>query len=549
MKRALVLVLAVACGSIGMYAQQASVLHVKVLLLDAARQPTPVPHHALLISEDPPSTPPRRVVTTAEGIADVRLRPGNYIVESDRPVAFEGRVYQWTQRIAISAGRDSTLELNAANAAEATSPSGGSLETDPAFLLNRWGRSVVGLWTPLAHGAGFVVDAANGLVATYARLTGSMSDVEVQVTPEIKVRARIAAADPEKDVAILQVDPAVVASIPPLVPDCAAPASARLATGQEFVAIAVPLRGPKDLVTGEVVGGAAHSIEADLRLAPVAAGGPVFAAGRLAGLTSATGSDTDDSRARFVSRIVALDAVCAVLSSAAKAPPAAAPPDGTHLPVDPTRSFPAEALKAIVARRAGSLSPPQISSADFDVAFITPVHTYGAQSAPFTRTRQGAGVVDAGSPSLRPVRDFANWSDYVGDFLPVLLVRATPKLVEGFWATVARGAAQTQGVALPPIKRVKAGFARMRAFCGDQEVTPIHPFKIERRLSESEAIYEGLYAFDADALGPACATVKLTLYSDKQPDKADTRPVDPQIIQEIAKDFAAYRAATSQPAR
>ena len=32
----------------------------------------------------------------------------------------------------------------------------------------------------------------------------------------------------------------------------------------------------------------------------------------------------------------------------------------------------------------------------------------------------------------------------------------------------------------------------MRAFCGDAEVTPIHPFKIEQRVTESDVIYEGL---------------------------------------------------------
>ena len=115
--------------------------------------------------------------------------------------------------------------------------------------------------------------------------------------------------------------------------------------------------------------------------------------------------------------------------------------------------------------------------------------------------------------------DFGNWSEYVADFPPVLLIRVTPKLVEGFWTTVARGAARTQGVSLPPIKRVKSGFSRMRAFCGDAEVTPIHPFKLEQRVSESDAIYEGLYVFDPGALGPHCGPVKLVLYSEKEPDE------------------------------
>jgi hypothetical protein len=138
--------------------------------------------------------------------------------------------------------------------------------------------------------------------------------------------------------------------------------------------------------------------------------------------------------------------------------------------------------------------------------------------------------------------DFGNWSNYVEDFPPVLLVRVTPKMVEGFWTTVARGAARTQGVAIPPLKRFKYSFSRLRAFCGNTEVTPIHPFKLEHRVSETSTMYEGLYVFDPDALGPECGAVKVMLYSDKEPQKGDTRAVDPAVIQQIWQDFAPYRA-------
>jgi hypothetical protein len=138
--------------------------------------------------------------------------------------------------------------------------------------------------------------------------------------------------------------------------------------------------------------------------------------------------------------------------------------------------------------------------------------------------------------------DFANWSDYVDDFPPVLLVRVTPRLVEGFWTTVARGAARTQGMAIPPIKRIKSGFLRMRALCGDTEVTPIHPFRLEQRVTDGDAIYEGLYVFDPGALSPQCSTVKVVVYSEKEPEKAETVIVDPAVVEKIWQDFEPYRA-------
>jgi hypothetical protein len=222
----------------------------------------------------------------------------------------------------------------------------------------------------------------------------------------------------------------------------------------------------------------------------------------------------------------------------------AAPPDATHLPVEPVRPLSMDALKDAAQRRAGSLSPYQMSSSDFDVAFMTPVLIYGAHQAEQERGRErsrGPATTDGEAAVVRPLVDFGNWSEYVADFPPVLLSRVTPKLVEGFWTTVARGAARTQGVSLPPIKHFKSGLSRLRVFCGDAEVTPIHPFTLEQRVSASAALSEGLYVFDPGALGPHCGPVKLVLYSDKEPEKGDTRLVDAKVLQQIWQDFAPYR--------
>src|SRR5438034_9904883 len=66
------------------FGQALSVLHIKVVLLDAELKATPVPRHTLLISDNPATATPRLIVTGLDGTADVKLRPGNYTVESDR---------------------------------------------------------------------------------------------------------------------------------------------------------------------------------------------------------------------------------------------------------------------------------------------------------------------------------------------------------------------------------------------------------------------------------------------------------------------------------
>ena len=546
MPRALTLATLVAVLSGAASAQTLSVLHVKVTLTDAAQASIPIARHVLLISDNPATSAPRRVVTGRDGTVDVRLRPGSYTVESDEPVAFNAKGYQWTRTVQISAGRDAVLELTAANAevgaAPASSSSAAPLDIDPSLLLQQWKESVVAIWTAESRASGFIVDAA-GLVVTNQRVIGTASTVEVQLTPSVKVAARVLAADRGRDVAVLWIDPAVMASVRPVPMGCADGSRPPFAPGQRMVAIGAPLRGQTDVSLGEVLRVGAHDSVADFRFEAGIAGGPVFSGdGGLVGVSSTV--DDQDGRGSRDARVVRIDDACAVVTSAEKAMQTAQRPAGTHLPVEPLRAFPTDALEAEVQRRAGNLSAYQMSSADFDIAFLTPVLIYGAQHPPQSSTRTGGAVTRA--PELQqgrqiPPTDFLDWSDYFADAPPVLVVRVTPKLAESFWTTVARGAAYTQGVAVPSIKHFKPGFSRLRAFCADVEITPIHPFTLERRVSESDAIREGLYVFDPQALGPRCKSVKLMLYSEKEPGKQDTRTVDPQLLERIWQDFAAYR--------
>ena len=533
--------------------QVLSVLHITVTLTDSARASIPVPGHALLISDNPATSTPRRVVTAPDGTANVRLRPGNYTVESDEPVAFDGKGYQWTQTLDIRAGRDAVLELTARNAEVVAAPvlssspgspgspgspvSSAPKENDPPLLLSQWQDSVVAVWTPESRASGFVVDAA-GLVVTNQRVVGNASAVEVQLTPSVKVAARVIVADRERDVAVLWIDPAATASVRPVPLGCAGGSQPPFADRQRVVAIGAPLRGQKDVSSGEVIRVEPHASVANFRLAPGSTGGPVFSAGgRVVGISSFV--EGEDERGRRDARIVPVDDACEVVRSAEKARQTAPRPVAAHLPVEPLRPLAADALDAALQRRVGNLSPYQMSASDFDIVFLTPVLVYGAQH---NRQQSNTPVADIQQRRQPAVTDFGDWSDYFADVPPVLVVRVTPKLVESFWTTVARGAAYTQGAALPPIKHFKPGFSRLRAFCGDVEVTPIHPFALEQRVSETDAVREGLYIFDPEALGPHCRSVKLVLYSEKAPEKPDTRTVDPRLIERIWQDFASYRA-------
>ena len=548
------------------FVQAPSVLHIRIVVVDAEGKAMPVPRHALLISDNPTSAPPRRVVTTLDGTADVRLRPGNYTVESDAPLAFQGKAYQWRHTLDIAAGRDATLELTAANAdvepidlttaaaslttagaspaTPGASTATGTLADDPSTLLAQWHPSVVALWTATMRTTGFVFDA-NGLIATSQRGIGTATSVEVQITPSVKVAAQVLIADSAHEVAILRIDPNIVASVRPVPLRCEQAATAPIANGQEVFTIGAPLRQRKGLSAGILREVEKNVFMADFSLATGGAGGPVFtAAGSVIGVSAIV--DDVDGRRREDSRVIGLDHVCAVVASAERKMKDAAAPNATLLPVEPERPFPLDAIKDEVRHFTGGLNPYQFSSSGFDITFITPVLIHGGQNYSAQANRRDGGAAprtpDREQTVMRPLLDFSNWSDYVADVPPVLLVRVTPRLVEGFWMKVARGAAQTQGVSMPPIKRLKSGFSRMRAFCGAVEITPIHPFKLEHSVDDSDVIYEGLYVFDPGALGPQCGSVKLMLYSEKEPNKEDTRVVEPKLLEQIWQDFAPYRA-------
>ena len=213
--------------------------------------------------------------------------------------------------------------------------------------------------------------------------------------------------------------------------------------------------------------------------------------------------------------------------------------------MEPAAASSLDALAAAASRRAGSRTPFQTSST-FEVALITPVRVYAARnpiratSLPVRTMRNESANAEAAQRE-EGLFDFGGWTDYFAGYPPVLIVRVTPRLKEGFWTTVARGAAQTQGMSLPSMKKVTSGFSRLQAFCGQTEVRPIHPFTLERQVSSSTTTTEGLYVFDPKALGPACGSVKLVLYSEKSPDKGDTVVLDDTLLKHAWQDFAPSR--------
>jgi hypothetical protein len=527
--------------------QTTGVLRVSITLLDATQTTVPVAQHALLISDDPPTREPRRVVTAADGSLTVNLAPGSYTVESDRPFGFLGKAYQWTAQVIVTADRQTTLALTAKDA-EILSTNAATADTsvrtaapDPAAEVLKWKDGVVTVWSPTSQAAAFVVDT-RGLLATDRSAVGNATSVEVQVSSAVKVPARVLIAEASQDVAIVWVNPSVLIGPTPLPLACAPQPAAALDEGDEVVTMTPSPRESVVVESGEITGFHPRGIETDIRLPFGATGGPVFSRdyASIVGLTS-LGAETD-ARRRGDVVIVRAGIICEALFAARLKLSGAEPPTPTPLPIEPARPYPAAVATSSASPGSAGVAPPVVASSDFDVAFLTP--------ATVLEARERADW--SGGRSVRPpqaeallgkITDFGDWAEYFRDAPPVLVVRVTPRLVEGFWKRVAREAARTQGADLPAFKDFKTNFLRMKVTCGSSDVIPVHPFVLEHVVADKRVVREGVYVFAPEALGPHCGKVTMTLWSEQSPDKGETIGIEPQAVARIWQDFAPFRAA------
>ena len=139
-------------------AQAAGTLRVRVVLTDASGVATPVPRLVLLVSDNPPTDEPRRVRTAADGTVELKLAPGSYIVELDEPSRSAARPIpgRRSSRCVPGRRRCSISPRAMPRAADQRAHSA----RDSATLLTAWRDSVVEIWTPTRHAAGFVIDSA-----------------------------------------------------------------------------------------------------------------------------------------------------------------------------------------------------------------------------------------------------------------------------------------------------------------------------------------------------------------------------------------------------
>jgi len=428
------------------------------------------------------------------------------------------------------------------------------LKDELTTAFQRLQSSVVTVWSETSTGTGFIIDK-DGLVLTNQHVVGPSRYLAVQFDEKRKIPATLLASNPEKDVAVLWINLYALpdATVAPIAQtDGAEPP---IVEGERVLTIGSPLNQRKIMTSGIARKVEKRAIISDININHGNSGGPLFnSLGEVVGVT--TFGDPDRQGGPGISGIVRIEETETTIREARSKMSELTKPEAKLLPVDPIDLFPLEAIKETVAAEKFELDRYSFGLGEFEILLMTPALKYrmtteAERKAAKTREKRNKkeGAVQGTSP---PVGDFKNWQEYVGDYKPILFIQAMPKIGESFWGAVGRGVAANYGIHKKANFRFKTDFYRMTLLCGDKEVQPIHPGKIFYLTNENnyfvksnDATYAGIYSYPADAISPACGQVRLEVFSEKNPTKADTKNLDAKSILRISQDFEPYLKAKS----
>ncbi len=519
-------VVAVLLAATAVRAQSPQVrLKIRVVIVDKDLNQKPVPFLVVKFANSAGGTD-TEAKTGLDGSAQIALAAGHYTLSTPKPAELAGKRYTWNLPEDV-AGAEQEIDLtnDNAKAEDAPAPSGSPTEGssssgDLTVLFDKYKNSVVKVHAEARDGSGFLVDPS-GLIVTNNHVVQSSGYLAVQFDAKRKVMARLLAANPDKDVAVLWANlsvypESVVAPIPPKDRD------ASIAVGQRVFTIGNPLGREKVLTTGIVSKVESDAITSDININPGNSGGPLFTMnGQIAGLTTAG--------LRNLASIVPIDNARPLLEVARQRISSAAPPSADLLPVEPDDYFPAEALRPLLRQEKMDLKPYNFELGQFRVWIFTPPVTYFLRHDDEMAAARKAAKRAGGDPVQAKPPDSALQD--AQDFRPVLLFTVRPKLGIG-WTH----------------PKFKNGFLKMRLLCGGKEVVPIDPGRSEFDLVDDrgrklDTTFQGRYVYPFDAISPTCGGAVIELYSEKEPDSPLSKTIESATTERVWADLEPYRKA------
>src|SRR5260370_10643508 len=261
-------------------------VRVRVILVDQELSQKPVPFFVVSLKCGAKAS---EVKTSLEGTAEAQLPPGRCTVSSPKPAELGGRRFSWNIQVSLS-GAEQNIDLTNDNAKmeETAAPASSAkpAANDLTEQFKRLKNTVVTVRSESGHGTGCVVDG-KGLILTNQHVVGNSEYLAVQFDRRHKVVAKLTAADPQKDVALLSVNIAALPNALPAPLYRAEGGRTAVQEGERVFTIGSPLSLDKIITTGIVSKVEPHTIMSDININPGSSGGPLFnSAGQVIVLTT-----------------------------------------------------------------------------------------------------------------------------------------------------------------------------------------------------------------------------------------------------------------------
>lgn len=489
-----------------------------------------------------------RVKTAADGSVSLSLTPGDYVVESEKPLIVNGKSYEWSVKLKVESGSTASLELNTEDATVTAADDAlrrGRI-VDETDLLKVLSDGVVSVQGELTQGTGSIVDGA-GLILTSQHVIEKSKELRVQFGAGKKVAAKLVVESPDLDLAVVWVDMSTC-------PSCKALAlleSNTVLDGAQVFTIRSPLAEDKTLTKGTLRNTAA-GVSPDFKIASSDSGAPVFnALGEVIGVLRF--ADQNGARPGASGVIGIQDSRVLLAKARQMIKEATAFPSAEMLPTEPRDSYPAEDLKVDLKN-----FRPKAYEADFgeyQLMMITPVlKHYIIEKNRIAFERQQKKTEKDGimtSPVMsNSFYELRNWGNYVNQMRPVVHLLVVPEVSATGKSTFLSLLMLGSGLmVLPPDFKFKADFEEMALTCDGKLVTPIQRGKIEFIKSltsylkmKQRAAYAGVYTYSAESFAPdKCKQMSLQIVSQQSPATPEVRVVNPKMVQQVWSDFEPYR--------
>ncbi|MGB3478937.1 MAG: trypsin-like peptidase domain-containing protein [bacterium] len=409
------------------------------------------------------------------------------------------------------------------------------------------------------HGSGFLIDAT-GLVLTNSHVISNSSYITVQLDDATRVRATLLDEDEMNDVAVLLLAQKVVRGRP-ILKLADRPAEDLAFEGEKVMAIGSPLSQTKILTSGIVSKVEERAIISDVNINPGNSGGPLINmdAEVIAINTFGQQSQIGPGISGSISITVAND----LIRRAHQRLSDISPPSSELLPVTPKEAFPPECLRW-AQKRCFESKNYTTSGGAFDIMILTPprrsflVTQEKAKLAGKRREREIAAGVEA-SKMYDPLGErLKEWRQYVGDYTPLVLLKATPKIGESGGSVFANilkaslaGASGTYYYDEHHTYEFKGDLQDFQ-LRDDEEVIPevvrsmdIMPVSIEFAREHMEDIaQQGFFLFLPDPFdGYEKQTLHMVITDLKKPGEKIEVKVPRACLEQIWVDFEPYRDA------